>query len=173
MRAAARRGRRVPSAAILAALLMAGCQAGVPASSSTASAAPSGAATSSPRPLVEPTPTGAVATQCRTVMAALPQRVDGLTISSTTRNTAQWGGDIVSLRCGVPKPAALQPTSSCNVVDNIGWLAVQTTDRWVFTTIGRSGYIEVTVASSHQPAANALVDLSRAVTQMREVKPCV
>ena len=171
MSPAARRTPRTPATVAVLALLLAGCQGGAPASGG--SGTPSAAATSSPRALVEPTPTGAVATACRTVMAALPQRVDGLARSATSGFTAQWGGDTVSLRCGVPKPAALQPTSSCDVVDNIGWLAVQGADRWVFTTIGRSGYIEVTVAADHQPAANALVDLSGAVSTMREVKPCV
>ncbi len=168
------RGRRgwTPAAA-LAAVVLAGCQGGAPAATGTTSAPASAVATSPARALVEPTPTGEAAAQCRAVMAALPQRVDGLSRSATTGFTAQWGGDTVSLRCGVPKPAALTATSACNEVDNIGWLAEQASGRWVFTTIGRAGYIEVTVASSHQPAANALVDLSGAVRKMREVKPCV
>lgn len=152
---------------VLAALTA--CQSGSPGATGT----PSTTATSTPRALTEPSPTGSVADQCRAVMAALPASVDGLSRSASTAFTAQWGGDTVALRCGVPKPAALESTSPCEVINDIGWLSEQHPDAWVFTTIGRAGYIEVRVAASHQPAGNVLVDLTGAVSKMREVKPCV
>ena len=162
-------GRRLGAAAAALAALTA-CQTGaVPQAGTT----PNASVTSSPRALSEPSPTGDVADQCRAVMAALPASVDGLARSASTTFTAQWGGDTVALRCGVPKPAALEATSPCQVINNIGWLAEQHPDEWVFTTIGRAGYIEVRVAASHQPAGNVLVDLTGSVSKMREVKPCV
>ncbi|HET9128975.1 MAG TPA: DUF3515 domain-containing protein [Propionibacteriaceae bacterium] len=162
-------GRRL-AAATLALISLSACQSGGTSSPATT---PSATTTSSPRALVEPSPTGEVADQCRAVMAALPATVDGLPKSASTTFTAQWGGDAVALRCGVPKPAALQTTSPCAVINNVGWLSEQHPDEWVFTTIGRAGYIEVSVATSLQPASNALVDLTGAVSKMREVKPCV
>ena len=164
-------GRRA-GAALAALVALTACQSG-PAGEATTGPSAAAAPSTTPRALTEPSPTGSVADECRAVMAALPATVDGLARSATTTFTAQWGGDTVALRCGVPKPAALEATSPCQVINDIGWLAEQHPDEWVFTTIGRSGYIEVRVAASHQPAGNALVDLTGAVSKMREMKPCV
>jgi hypothetical protein len=87
------------------------------------------------------------------------------------------------LRCGVRRPPALRPTSSCFEVDHVGWLATQEgrpvsttspiTGTLDFTTIGRSVYVEVSVPDAYQPQADALADLAAPVTAAtRSVHPC-
>lgn len=155
----------VPAVAVVLALTACGPAASTGDASSSAAA--------SPTVLREPTPDARTATACASVMAALPRTVDGLSRDSLTQYTAQWGGSTVTLRCGVPRPAALAADSRCDEVDDIGWFTQQDARHYTFTTIGRAGYVEVTVLLSHQPAANALVDLSSAVARMPDERPCV
>ncbi len=129
---------------------------------------------------------GAAQAQCRALVAALPNKVAGQDrrdVSPAGASAGAWGDPPVVLRCGVARPAALRPTSSCFEVDRVGWLATQdgkavsasapikgTLD---FTTIGRSVYVEVSVPDAYQPQADALADLARAVTAAtRSVHPC-
>lgn len=120
----------------------------------------------------EPSPAGSAAASCRQVMGALPGTVAGLERTSTGTDTAGWGDPAVTLRCGVPRPDGLSATSRCDEVNGVGWYSQQFTEAWRFTTIGRVGYIEVTVPSVHSPAADALVDLGPAVSRMGVVSPC-
>lgn len=133
------------------------------------------------------TPSGDVASQCAALVAAVPGTVAGQesrAVSPPDTYVAAWGDPAIVLRCGLPAPAALRPSSQCFVVDGIGWLVTQdghqVDPRRVlpgtveFTTIGRSAYVQVTVPEGDQPAADALVDL--AATVMRhttQVRPCV
>ena len=102
-------------------------------------------------------------------MADLPQTVAGATLNDHDTTVATWGDPHIVLRCGVDKPAGLQPTSPCDVVNDVGWFSEQIDDGWRFTTIGRAGNIEVTVPTSYAPQADALVDLSAAIKKMPQV----
>lgn len=102
-------------------------------------------------------------------MADLPQTVAGATLNDHNTTVATWGDPHIVLRCGVDKPAGLQPTSPCDVVNDVGWFSEQIDDGWRFTTIGRAGNIEVTVPTSYAPQADALVDLSAAIKKMPQV----
>lgn len=155
----------VAGVAAACALLMTAC--------STTTSGPSPTPSASPTTLVEPTPAPAAAQACRAVMAALPATVAGHARTTTTRLTAQWGASDVGLRCGVAKPGALAADSTCDVVNGVGWFTEQQGQGYRFTTIGRAAYLEVDVAASVQPAADALVDLSAAAAKLRDVKPCV
>jgi hypothetical protein len=119
-----------------------------------------------------------VAAQCSRLVAALPQQVAGQDrrdVSPTDARAGAWGDPAVVLRCGVPRPAALRPTSYCFEIDHVGWLATQggkpvsltspvkgTLD---FTTIGRSLYVEVSVPDAYAPQADALADIARAISR--------
>ena len=131
---------------------------------------------------------GPVATkQCQRLIAVLPQRVAGQAVRDVHPADAlamAWGDPPVVLRCGVAKPAALRPDSACFVVNGVGWFARQNgrpvsgtepvTAEIVFTTVGRSPYVEVAVPPDYQPAANALVDVAEAVSSATtERRPCV
>lgn len=121
-----------------------------------------------------PSPTASsIVDGCLAVMAALPASVDGLSRTAGGGTFwRQWGAPAVTLRCGVAKPAALGPTSRCDVVNGVGWFSVEGKRAWTFTTIGRAGYLEVTVPHDHAPEADVLVDLSAAVQKLPEVSPC-
>src|SRR6185437_7898844 len=85
-----------------------------------------------PRPVaVEPTsPSGVAADACRALHDVLPSRVaglDGRPTSPTGDTTAAWGGTPVVLRCGVVRPAALEPTSDLTTVDGVDWFPQQLT----------------------------------------------
>jgi hypothetical protein len=133
-----------------------------------------------------PSVSGTVRAQCSRLVAALPQQVAGQDRRDVTPAGAQagaWGDPAVVLRCGVPRPAALRPTSYCFEIDHVGWLATQhgkavsvtspvqgTLD---FTTIGRSVYVEVSVPDAYAPQADALADVAGAVRRTtRLVRPC-
>jgi hypothetical protein len=84
----------------------------------------------------------------------------------------------------VAKPTALRPDSACFVVNGVGWFARQNghpvsgtepvTGEIVFTTVGRAPYVELAVPPEYQPAADALVDVSTAVSgATTEGHPCV
>jgi hypothetical protein len=80
------------------------------------------------------------------------------------RFAAAWGDPPISLRCGVDKPPGLTAASACFEVNGVGWYAEQATTGYLFTTIGRTAYVEVGVPSRYAPEANALVDLAAAVS---------
>jgi uncharacterized protein DUF3515 len=133
-----------------------------------------------------PSVAGSVRAPCSRLVDALPQQVVGKDRRDVTPAGAlagAWGDPPVVLRCGVPRPAALRPTSYCFEIDHVGWLATQhgkavsvtspvrgTLD---FTTIGRSVYVEVSVPDAYVPQADALADVAGAVAKAtRLVKPC-
>lgn len=133
-----------------------------------------------------PVPTGSAAAGCSALVGAVPDRVAGRTareVSPSAAPAAAWGDPPVVLVCGVPRPAALVPTSQCFRVNGVDWLLTQqgravdpagplhgTLD---FTTVGRSPYVRVSVPDDVQPAADALVDLAPAIRQHTEVlRPC-
>jgi hypothetical protein len=132
------------------------------------------------------TPSGAARTACERLIAALPDNVAGQDRRDVTPSDAPasaWGDPAIVLRCGVARPAALKPASSCYVVNGVGWLATQdgkavSTTRPIdgtldFTTIGRSVYVEVTVPEAYQPQADALVDVAAAVaSSTTDLHPC-
>ncbi len=90
------------------------------------------------------------------------------------RLAGAWGDPPIVLRCGVEKPAALKPTSTCHDVNGVGWLAEQQPDGWLFTTIGRALYVSVEVPAEHEPAADALADLADVIGRHVPVtRPCV
>jgi hypothetical protein len=67
------------------------------------------------------------------------------------------------LRCGVPTPAALAPTSQLLTVDGVDWLPEQLTHGYLFTTVGRSVNVEVSVPDAYSPEAGALADLAPSI----------
>jgi hypothetical protein len=113
-----------------------------------------------------PHPAPGAAAACRDLTAHLPARLVGQTrrtVNPTSPYTAAWGHPALVLRCGVPTPSALTPTSELTVVDGVAWLPDQPTGGSQFTTVGRVANVEVTVPDSYRPAGDALVDLAAAV----------
>jgi len=98
---------------------------------------------------------------CAAMLGDLPPTVAGQHRRLVDgRLAGAWGDPPILLRCGVEKPAALKPTSRCDVVDGVGWLAEKQSDGWLFTTIGRKHYASLEVPSDYEPAADALADIA-------------
>ena len=55
------------------------------------------------------------------------------------------GGDPVVLRCGLPRPAELTPTSALIVINGVSWLDLSQPDRDTFIAVDRPVYLAVTV----------------------------
>ena len=124
-----------------------------------------------------PRPRGAALVACRALVETLPELVAGQrgrAVEPASALAGAWGDPPIVLRCGVAKPTWLGPSSRCDVVNAVGWFSRATSDGYVFTTIGRSAYVEVVVPDVYEPAANALVDLASAVkTSVPVRQPCV
>ncbi len=120
----------------------------------------------------EPSPDPSAAAQCAALMRALPDEVADQELSTRTALTAQWGDPAIRLRCGVQPPAELKPTSRCDLLNDVGWFTIEEPAEYRFFTIGRATTVEVTVPSDHAPQADALIDLSTAVKQVAELRPC-
>ena len=103
---------------------------------------------------------------CAALIKALPQTVHGLTKRPTdpaSPYTAAWGDPAITLRCGVPAPPELNPTSDTAEVDGVAWLPIELTHGYRFVTTGRVAYVEVDVPDAYAPEVNALVDLAAPV----------
>ena len=140
------RPRRLAAAAALAALV-GGCSAAVEA------------------PIPSPLPPGADYL-CAAFKGALPDEVLGQTTTATKPTSSfatAWGNPAIVVRCGVPEPDALIPTSQLLTVDGVDWLPEQLTSGYLFTTTGRTVNVEVSVPAAYAPEASALPDISPAV----------
>jgi hypothetical protein len=60
------------------------------------------------------------------------------------------------------------------MVDDVGWFSENTSDGYLFTTIGRQYFVSIEVPKDYDPPADALVDLAKSVKKHDpDVKPCV
>jgi hypothetical protein len=125
--------------------------------------------------MTDPSPTAGVRQQCAAVMADLPE-----TVLDQPRRTvepgalsAAWGDPTITLKCGVDKPPGLGDASACFEVNGVGWYAEQAEGGYLFTTIGRSAYVQMGVPTRYAPEATALVDVAEAVKKVPLERPCV
>jgi hypothetical protein len=61
---------------------------------------------------------------------------------------AAWAGDRgepVVLRCGLAKPAELQPTASLKEISAVNWLPIEGAGAWTWYTVDRPVYVAVTI----------------------------
>ena len=126
--------------------------------------------------LTQPSPAASVAGECVEVMASLPRQVMGQDRTLVDGFIATWGDPRISLRCGVEPPANLTRTSHCDELNGVGWFSEEPGEAikgaWRFTTLGRSGFIEVVVPEEYEPAGDVLIDLTDSVGAMTLVTPC-
>lgn len=104
-----------------------------------------------------------LAPACKVLADQRPDRVDGQDRRPTTPAspaTAAWGDPPISLRCGVPVPAAYTPGVQLVTVNGVDWLPEQLSNGVRFTSLGRLANVEVTVPAAYRPEADALTDLS-------------
>ncbi|MFD4989555.1 DUF3515 domain-containing protein [Streptomyces sp. NPDC058374] len=116
-----------------------------------------------------PEPDGAAAALCQDLDDRLPQRVAGLERDDPRPEsalTAGWGNPAIILRCGVPRPGAMNDPDADGVeADGVGWLMEERDDgSFRFTTTLRRAYVEVALPSQHVPEGLApLSDLAPAI----------
>jgi uncharacterized protein DUF3515 len=153
-------------ATITAGLLLAGCGRG----DAGAGVAGDGAVRLAP-----PHPAPPAAARCAALARRLPSRLGGQprrTVSPASPLTAAWGNPPITLRCGVPLPAALTPTSELVAVNGVSWFAEPagsaTPSR--FTEVRREAYVEVGVPARYAPAGPILVAVSNAIAPAVPVK---
>lgn len=110
------------------------------------------------------------APSARDVCGALADQLPDVVVGQEARDTepdsdltAAWGDPAIVLRCGVPEPEALEPTSELVTVDGVDWFPEQLTAGYLFTTYGRVVFVEVSVPDDYAPEAGALTDLADAV----------
>lgn len=125
--------------------------------------------------IADPTPSPAVAEQCATVMAALPDTVldEPRRPAEPGHLSAAWGDPTITLKCGVDKPPGLGSESECFEVNGVGWFAEEAEGGYLFTSIGRPAFVQVGVPTAYAPEANALVDIAAAVQKIPVEQPCV
>jgi hypothetical protein len=110
-----------------------------------------------------PRPPAAVADLCHDLQRRLPQKVHGQTRRATTPKSplvTAWGSPAIVVRCGMPRPVALKPTSELVVVDGVSWLGVPADRPVTFTAVGRQAYVEVTVPAAYEPPGDVLIELA-------------
>jgi Protein of unknown function (DUF3515) len=110
-----------------------------------------------------PSPPASVAHLCQALRGRLPQKVHGRSRRATTPKSpliTAWGSPAIVVRCGVPRPTALQPTSELVTVNGVNWLGVPVDRPVTFTAVGRLAYVEVTVPGAYQPAGDVLIELA-------------
>lgn len=111
-----------------------------------------------------PAPEGAAAKGCQELHRMLPETLEGAARAETTPKSpyvAVWGDGEIALRCGVPRPAKMNPTDIVPEVNGVAWFADP--DRpTLFTAIDREAYIEVTISREHTPG-NVLFDLGEPI----------
>ena len=125
---------------------------------------------------------GAAAADCARLVRALPHRVADQPrrqVEPAGVAGAAWGDPAIVLRCGVPRPKELRPTSTCQMANGVGWFIPESqiqgrpTDI-VMTTVGRAENVEVRLPEKYWPPAAAMVDLAPAIKKtIREVRPCL
>ena len=120
-----------------------------------------------PTPVAVPSPAPEVAAACAQLVKALPEKVLDANRRKTepaSPLTTAYGDPPIEVTCGVSPPAGMADAQSqCFEVNGV-----------VFTTIGRTLYLEVAVPSKYKPEANALTDVSDVVHRYNKlVTPCI
>ncbi|WP_144386441.1 DUF3515 family protein [Streptomyces sp. SAJ15] len=87
---------------------------------------------------------------------------------------AVWGDETVVLRCGMEPP---RPTvDPCFQVDGVDWVLEEAKSKdgtQVLISYGRNPAVEVVLSDAGSNPGEALVDLSRAVSRIRQGRTCI
>jgi hypothetical protein len=122
-----------------------------------------------------PSPDAAAARLCAELR--LPQKLHGQSRRTSQPKSplvAVWGSPAIALRCGVDRPAAMQPTSQLVTVSGIPWFAEPIDRPVTFTAMGRKAYVDVTVPAAYtenSPPGDVLLELTDAIKAAIPEKP--
>jgi hypothetical protein len=110
-----------------------------------------------------PHPDPAAARLCHSLAGRLPEKLHGQPRRATAPRSyliTAWGSPAIVVRCGVPRPSALRPTSELAVINGVSWLPVPPDRPVTFTAVGRKAYAEVTVPPKYAPPGDVLIELA-------------
>lgn len=110
-----------------------------------------------------PSADAAAAKLCAALHDKLPAKLHGderRTVTPDSKLTAAWGDPALALRCGVPRPAALRPTSNLAEINGLSWLPQPEGTPTTFTLLGRKAYVEVTVPRTVKLPGEVLSELT-------------
>jgi hypothetical protein len=120
----------------------------------------------------------ATVTTCAKVISALPLQLAGADVRRTASNPPSssivaWGDPAIVLRCGVARPANLNPSLTAELfeVNGVLVLPAKTSSATVFTVLDRSVYIDVSVPSSY--AQPPLGPIAAAIKKVLPKPVCV
>jgi hypothetical protein len=105
---------------------------------------------------------------CAALVADLPDTLLGAERADITPESevmAAWGDPPIGVRCGVPRPPALTVDSLLEEVDGVPWLPQPQDEPTLFTAVGHTAYVELSVPPSYGPPAAALTTLSALVDE--------
>jgi hypothetical protein len=126
------------------------------------------AACTPPVAVPAPTPPPEQVNACTAFTSALPDELSTVgprrEVDPESPLTAAYGDPPVGIRCGIPTPAALAPTSELVTVDGVDWFPEQLTGGWIMTTVGLRSEVEITVPEEQGPAPSVAADLSPTIT---------
>ena len=119
-------------------------------------------------------------TSCTTVMKALPDTLPdsgrtlrGLPIAEPAPPAAAaWGaagGEPVVLRCGLPRPGELTPTSALREISGVQWLPIEGAGATTWVVVDRAVYVALTVPAGS--GTGPLQDVSAAIGEALPAKP--
>lgn len=132
------------------------------------------AACGGPVNIPEPNPDPEIRRICEQVVNNLPPTVlDAPQRDTTGTISAAWGEPLITLTCGIDKPAAMQTDTRCFEVNGVGWFAQEGEGGMIFTTIGRAVNVQVGIPDTYSPEADGLVDLAQAMDANPEYTPCL
>lgn len=124
-------------------------------------------------PPVELSPSAAQA--CADLATLLPDKLnpvgDRREVTPQSLLTAAWGDPPAVLRCGVPRPTAMSPTSQLITVNGVDWFPEELTAGYLMTTVGRTANVEITVPSDQGPAPSIAADLAAAIKNADPIAP--
>nr|WP_202893809.1 DUF3515 domain-containing protein [Kribbella italica] len=132
---------------------------------------------SDPVPVAVPEPAPEVVDACTTLIKAFPPKVldaERRDTDPVSPLTAAYGDPPIEVTCGVSPPAGMaEAQSQCFEVNGVGWYAKEAANGVIFTTIGRTLYLELAIPKKYTPEANALTDVSDAVKAHNTlITPC-
>lgn len=113
-----------------------------------------------------PSPGPEAAERCAALVARLPDSLydeDRVPVQPDSDLVAAWGSPAITLRCGVERPAALQPASHLVVVNDIAWLGEPEDAPVQYTAVGREAYVELALPPEYTPPALGLVTVSELI----------
>jgi hypothetical protein len=78
-------------------------------------------------------------------------------------SAAAWGDPPIVVRCGIDPPAAFDPSSAVIEVESVTWFPEPLSNGTLFTSVGRTPRVEVTVPRDFAPEVNVLVELAGSI----------